>query len=62
MTLKQGQSHKPWHKLVDPKQGYNNAMFEKNCLQSVHEKANDKVFVNQETHQLSPLKMCKSTK
>ena len=43
VTLKQGQQN--WYKLVDPKQGYNNAKFEKPCLNSVCWKANDKVFV-----------------
>ena len=33
------------YELVDSKQGYNNAKFEKPCLNSVHEKANNKVFV-----------------
>ena len=33
MTLKQDQGHKTWYKLVDPKQGYNNAQFEKTLLE-----------------------------
>ena len=45
MTLKQGHGHQTWYELVDPKQGYNNAKFEKPRLNSVHEKANDKDFV-----------------
>ena len=27
VTLKQGQDHQTWYKLVDPKQGYNYAKF-----------------------------------
>ena len=49
MTLKKGQAHQTWYKLVDSKQGYNNAKFEKHGLKSVREKANDKVLSNQET-------------
>ena len=45
MTLKQGQGHQTWYELVDPKQGYNNAKFEKPRLNSVCEKVSDKVFV-----------------
>ena len=34
------------HKYMHiPKQGYNNAKFEKPCLNSVHEKNNNEVFV-----------------
>ena len=29
VTLEQGQSHQTWCSLVDPKQGYNDAKFEK---------------------------------
>ena len=48
MTLTQ--CHQTWYKLVDHKQGYNlykynNAMLEEPCLNSIHEKANNKVFV-----------------
>ena len=33
VTLKQDQGHQTWYELEDPKQGYNNAKFEKNtCL------------------------------
>ena len=45
VTLKQGQGHQTWCELVDPKQGYNIAKYEKSCFNSVHVKANDKVFV-----------------
>ena len=45
VTLKQGQGHQTWYRLVDPKQGYNNAKFEKACLDSVCERANHKVLV-----------------
>ena len=34
VTLKQGQGHKAWYELVDPKQGYNHAKFERSCLNS----------------------------
>ena len=33
VALKQGQGHQIWYDLVDPKQGYNNAKFEKNLLE-----------------------------
>ena len=45
MTLKLGQGHQTWPELVDPKQGYNNAQLKKLLLNSVREKAKDKVFV-----------------
>ena len=43
MILKQG-CH-IWYELEDPEQGYDKAKFEKSCLKSVCEKANNKVFV-----------------
>ena len=54
-----------WYELVDPKQGYNNAKFEKPCFNRVYEKANNKgccFFSNQDKGQLFPLNMCKSQK
>ena len=36
VSLKQGQGHKNWYALVDPKQGHNRAMF----ANSVYKKAN----------------------
>ena len=48
VTLKQGQGHQTWYELVESKQGYNNAKFEKSCLNSVCERANDEVFVQSE--------------
>ena len=45
VILKQGQGHQTWNKLVDPKQGCNNGKFEKPRLNSVHQKASNKVFV-----------------
>ena len=45
VTFKRGQGHQTRYELVDPKQGYNNAKFERPRLYNVHEKANDKVFV-----------------
>ena len=62
MTLRQGQGHQVWYELVDPKQGYNKAKFEKPCLNSVCETAHAKVLSNQEMHQLSPLNMCENQK
>ena len=60
-TLKQGQDHQTWYELADPKQVYNNAKFEKPRLNSVHEKAKDKVFVQSgNTCQLSALNMCEN--
>ena len=44
--MKQSQGNQTWHDLVDSKQGNNNSKFEKKtCLNSVHEKANNKLFV-----------------
>ena len=34
-----------WIQVEDPKQGYYCAKFEKSRLNSIHEQANDKVFV-----------------
>ena len=45
VTLKQGQGHQTWYKLVATKQSYNNAKLEKSRLDSVREKANDNFFV-----------------
>ena len=45
VTLKQGQGHKSWYKLADPKQGSHNAKFEKSCLNNIREKANNEVLV-----------------
>ena len=44
-SLKTRQGQQTWYELVDPKQGNNNAQFEEPHLNSVQEKANDKVFV-----------------
>ena len=44
--------------LLDTKQGYNNAKFEKRRLNSVRVRANEKV--SGKRSQLSPLNMCKS--
>ena len=45
MTLNQSQGHQTSNENVDPEQGYNHAKFEKPRVNSVCEKANDKVFV-----------------
>ena len=45
VTLKQGQGHQTWYELENPNQGYDNTKFEKPCLNSVREKANDGVSV-----------------
>ena len=42
VTLKQGQGHQTWYEVVDPRQGYNTAKFERPHLNSVYEKENDK--------------------
>ena len=55
MTLIQSQGHQSWYELVDSKQGYNNAKFEKPHLNSVHEKANDVVFVKSENTSITSL-------
>ena len=36
VTLKQGQGHQAWNELVDPKQGYNHAKFERPPFNNVH--------------------------
>ena len=41
VTLKKVKVTKTWYELVDPKQGYGNAKFEKPHFNSVHEKGND---------------------
>ena len=55
VTLKQGQSHQTWCELVDPKQGYNNAKFEKPRSNSVRERANNKAFVKSGNTSISSL-------
>ena len=50
VTVKLDQGHKTWYELVDPKKGYNNAKFEKPPLNSVRERANDKVFCQMGKH------------
>ena len=50
VTLKQGQGHQTCNELVDPKQGYNNAEFKAPCLNSVREKANDKICQQSPLH------------
>ena len=45
MILEQGQGHQTWNEFLDPKHGYKDAKFEKPHLNSVCEKAHDKVFV-----------------
>ena len=45
VTLKQGQVHQTWYKLVDSKQGCVHAKFGKLRLNKVSKKANVKVFV-----------------
>ena len=53
MILKQGQGHQTWYELVDPKQGYNYAKFEKPHMNTVHEKANDSVVKTGNTSVIS---------
>ena len=45
VTLRQGQGHQTWYELVDPKQADNNAKVVKSRLNSVREKADNKVFI-----------------
>ena len=45
VILEQGQGHQTWNEFLDPKHGYKDAKFEKPHLNSVCEKAHDKVFV-----------------
>ena len=61
MILKQGQGHQTWYELVNPKQGYDNAKFEKPRLNSVREKANDKV-VKSKKHVNYLLPICAKVK
>ena len=56
VTLKQDQSHQTWYELVDLEQGYYNADWETHRLNSVHEKANDKVFVKSGSASIISLK------
>ena len=52
-----GQGHQTWSKLLDLKQGYNHAKFERPPLNSVRQKAKLKFLSNKKkTRQLSPLK------
>ena len=62
VTLKQGQGHQTWFELVDPRQGYNNAKFEKPSLNSVFEKANDTVFVKSGNMSIISLKYVRKKK
>ena len=54
-TLKEGQVQQTQNEDADLKQGYNRAKFERTCFNGVQEKANMKVFSNEEKCQLSPL-------
>ena len=55
VTLKQDRGNQTWYELADPKQVYDNAKFEKPCLNSVSKKKTTIKFLsNQETHQLPP--------
>ena len=60
VPLKQSQGKKKNHNdNVDPKDDYKHAEFERTCFNGVEEKANVKVFFNEELRQLYPLNMCK---
>ena len=48
VTLPYGQGHQTWYELLGPKQGYNNAKFERPAVSSVCQKANVKSFVKSE--------------
>ena len=45
LTLKEGQGHQAWYKLLGPKQGYNHMQFKRPPLDSVPPEANAYVFV-----------------
>ena len=62
VILKQDQDHQTWYDLIEPKQGYNHAKFERPPLNSIRKKMMLTVLSNQETCQLSPLNMCASKK
>ena len=51
--MKQGQGHQTWYELVDSKQGYNKAKFEKPHLNSVHEKAKVLVMIKKSLKNLT---------
>ena len=50
VTLKQGQGHQTWYELEDPKQGHNNAKFEKPCLNRGSNRAKHNFFGQLEKH------------
>ena len=52
VIFKQSQGHETWNDNVDPKQGYNQAKFERSCINGVREKS-------EEICHLSPLNKCK---
>ena len=52
LTLIYGQGHQTWHQLLDPKQGHNHAKLDRLPLNSIHQKANMKVFVKSENTSL----------
>ena len=60
VTLKHGQCHQTWYKLVDLK--IIQSLKKKTCLNSVCEKPTIKFLSNQETQQLSPVNMCQCQK
>ena len=62
VTLKQGQGHQTWYKLVETKQGYNNAKFEKPYSNSVCERAKDKVFVKSRNMSIISLEYVQESK
>ena len=60
--LKKGQGHQAWYELADPKQGYNNAKFEKLRLNSVREKPMIIFLVRSGNMSMIFLEMCKRKK
>ena len=60
-TLKHNEGHQTWYKLVDTRQGYNHAKFERLSLNSLVIKPTI-MFLLKETRQLFPLSMCESIK
>ena len=47
-TYKSGRGHQTWYELVDPKHGYNRTKFGRPASNSIHQKADVKVFVKSE--------------
>ena len=64
MNLKQSQGHQTYNENIDPKQGYNHAVFESPCFNSVQDKRNVQVFFFKQRNicQLSHKNKCENQK